>query len=95
MPVKQQLDTVCKTVHSDPQLADGFHLVGFSQGGLFVRALAQRCPPKRLGSIISIGGPQQGIYGLPFCPNATAFPPCQRFRSFLSKTAYTDFVQSR
>ncbi|KAM7543313.1 hypothetical protein Aperf_G00000014860 [Anoplocephala perfoliata] len=95
MPVKQQLDIACGTVHSDPQLVDGFHLIGFSQGGLFVRALAQRCPPKRLGSVISIGGPQQGIYGMPFCLNVTAFPLCESLRSLLSKTAYTDFVQSR
>lgn len=95
MPVNKQLDIVCQMVHSDPKLANGFHLVGFSQGGLFVRALAQRCPPARLGSVISIGGPQQGVFGLPFCPNATALPLCQFIRWFLSKTAYTDFVQSR
>ncbi|KAM7542041.1 hypothetical protein Aperf_G00000012443 [Anoplocephala perfoliata] len=70
---------------SGPQLADGFHLVGFSQGGLLVRALAQRCPPKRLGSVISPGGPQQGIDGLSFCFNVTAFPECGIPRRFLSK----------
>ncbi|KAM7541791.1 hypothetical protein Aperf_G00000014826 [Anoplocephala perfoliata] len=95
MPVRRQLDVVCKTVHTDPQLADGFHLVGFSQGGLFVRALAQRCPPKRLGSIISLGGPQQGVYGLPFCFNVTAFNKCRILRRYFSNLAYTDFVQSR
>lgn len=95
MPINEQLDLVCKKIHSDPRLANGFHLIGFSQGGLFVRALAQRCPPKKLGSVISIGGPQQGIYGLPFCPNATAVPLCRYFRTLLSQTAYNDFVQSR
>ncbi|KAM7542589.1 hypothetical protein Aperf_G00000014837 [Anoplocephala perfoliata] len=95
MPVWQQLDVVCETVHSDPQLADGFHLVGFSQGGLLVRALAQRCPPKRLGSVISIGGPQQGVYGLSFCFNVSAFPQCDLLRRYLSKIAYIDDFQSR
>ncbi|VDO09054.1 unnamed protein product [Rodentolepis nana] len=94
MPINEQLDIVCKKVHSDPRLANGFHLIGFSQGGLFVRALAQRCPPKKLGSVISIGGPQQGIFGLPFCPNATSIPLCQYLRDLLSKTAYNDLVQS-
>ncbi|VUZ48986.1 unnamed protein product [Hymenolepis diminuta] len=94
MPINEQLDLVCKKIHSDPRLANGFHLIGFSQGGLFVRALAQRCPPKKLGSVISIGGPQEGIYGLPFCPNATAVPLCRYLRTLLSQTAYNDLVQS-
>ncbi|KAM7541845.1 hypothetical protein Aperf_G00000012522 [Anoplocephala perfoliata] len=94
MPLRQQVDLVCEILHSDPQLADGFHLVGFSQGGLLVRALAQRCPPKRLGSVISLGGPQQGIYGLPFCFNVTAFPECGILRRFISKLAYSYFAQS-
>uniref|UniRef100_A0A5K3FBD6 Palmitoyl-protein thioesterase 1 n=1 Tax=Mesocestoides corti TaxID=53468 RepID=A0A5K3FBD6_MESCO len=95
MPINQQIETVCQMVHSDPNLSNGFHLIGISQAGLFVRALAQRCPPKVLGSVISIGGPQQGVYGLPQCPNATANPFCQYIRRALSKFAYTDFIQSK
>ena len=38
---------------------DGYHAVGFSQGGLFIRGLAQRCPEPRIRSLVSIGGPQQ------------------------------------
>ncbi len=95
MPINKQIDAVCKMVHGDAHLADGFHLVGISQGGLFVRALAQRCPPKRLGSIISIGGPQQGVFGLPFCPNATNVPFCRYARDMLAKAAYSDLIQSQ
>lgn len=95
MPVNKQLNIVCEMIHSDPNISGGFHLVGFSQGGLFVRALAQRCPPSVLGSVISIGGPQQGVFGMPFCPNATSLPLCSFLRNMLSKAAYTDFVQSR
>lgn len=96
MPVNKQLATVCDMIHGDPNLSDGFHLIGFSQGGLFVRALAQRCPPaKRLGSVISIGGPQQGVYGLPFCPNGTTLPLCLYLQRAISKSAYTDFIQSQ
>ncbi|EUB63885.1 Palmitoyl-protein thioesterase [Echinococcus granulosus] len=94
MPVNKQLNIVCDNIHSNPHLSRGFHLIGFSQGGLFVRALAQRCPPAVLGSVISIGGPQQGVFGMPFCPNATSPPLCSFLRNMLSKAAYTDFVQS-
>ncbi|KAL5963630.1 Palmitoyl-protein thioesterase 1 [Taenia solium] len=94
MPVNKQLNIVCEMIHSNPNLSGGFHLIGFSQGGLFVRALAQRCPPAVLGSVISIGGPQQGVFGMPFCPNATSLPLCSFLRNMLSKAAYTDFVQS-
>ena len=38
----------------------GFHGVGFSQGGLFLRGLAQRCGDLNVRSLVSIGGPQQG-----------------------------------
>ncbi|VDM22747.1 unnamed protein product [Hydatigera taeniaeformis] len=94
MPVNKQLNIVCEMIHSDPNLSGGFHLIGFSQGGLFVRALAQRCPPPKLGSVISIGGPQQGVFGVPFCPNATSVPFCNSFLKGLSRAAYTAFIQS-
>ncbi|KAI6186487.1 Galectin [Aphelenchoides besseyi] len=47
--------------------SDGYHALGFSQGGLFVRALAQRCTNPPVKGIVSIGGPQFGIYGFPYC----------------------------
>jgi len=41
--VNDQVAEACETLAADPQLADGFNAVGFSQGGQFLRALVQRC----------------------------------------------------
>lgn len=96
MPINKQIDIVCKMIHSNPNLREGFHLVGISQAGLFVRALAQRCPPSgRLGSVISIGGPQQGVFGLPFCPSDSEVALCRYVRDMLAKAAYSDLIQSK
>jgi palmitoyl-protein thioesterase len=71
----------CNQIQSDDNLKNGYHALGFSQGGLFVysrslhkytaisifrRALAQRCPVP-VKTLVSIGGPQRGIFGFPYC----------------------------
>ncbi|KAG1668916.1 Palmitoyl-protein thioesterase 1 [Nymphon striatum] len=56
-----QVEYVCKMIKSDKNLQDGYHAIGFSQGGLFMRALIQRCPDLPVHNYISVGGPHQGI----------------------------------
>jgi pimeloyl-ACP methyl ester carboxylesterase len=51
----QRLETF---LHSIP--GDTVHLVGFSLGGLVVRALFQSHPTQRPGRILLLGSPQQG-----------------------------------
>jgi len=65
--MNDQVERVCKKITNNPLLANGFHAVGFSQGGLFLRALVQRCPGAKVRNLVSIGGQQQGIFGLPLC----------------------------
>jgi palmitoyl-protein thioesterase len=93
MPVHKQLEMACEIVSSDPKLASGFHAIGFSQGGLFVRALAQTCPGARILNLISIGGPQQGIFGLPQCLGDKGV--CEEVRKLLDIGAYVPLVQNR
>ncbi len=33
--VNDQVDMVCKNLSADPKLANGFNVIGFSQGGQF------------------------------------------------------------
>jgi len=40
----RQVREVCEMIAADPELANGYNAVGFSQGGQFLRAVAQRCP---------------------------------------------------
>ena len=61
-PVNEQVEEVCQKIKSDPHLQDGYNALGFSQGGQFLRAVAQRCPNK-MRTLISVGGQHQGVYG--------------------------------
>jgi len=44
MPVFDQLAYVCDIIKNDPNLQDGYHGLGFSQGSQFLRGIAQTCP---------------------------------------------------
>merc|ERR1711862_130040 len=39
-----QIEMVCKQIAEDPELQNGYNAIGLSQGGQFLRAVAQRCP---------------------------------------------------
>jgi len=90
----KMIDHACKIVTSDPQLALGFHAVGFSQGGLFSRVLAQRCPVP-VKSLISIGGPQNGVGAFPSCdPNGPNGNMCTTLEELLDFGAYVPVIQN-
>ncbi|CAD5224829.1 unnamed protein product [Bursaphelenchus okinawaensis] len=82
----------CKQLKEDPKIGDSYHSVGFSQGGLFLRALAQRCDYPVPKSVVSIGGPQHGVYGFPHCPGSVGI--CNTVRRLLNTGAYLGFVQN-
>lgn len=44
MPVFDQLAYACDIIKNDPNLQDGYHGLGFSQGSQFLRGIAQTCP---------------------------------------------------
>lgn len=93
MPVFQQVELACQQIRSDPELQEGYHAIGFSQGGQFLRALAQRCPSPPMKNLISIGGQHQGIFGFPKCPDGSSI--CEYVRKMLNWGAYSSFIQSR
>jgi hypothetical protein len=39
-----------------------------SQGGQFLRAVAQRCPQPQMRNLITFGAQHQGVFGFPNCP---------------------------
>ncbi|XP_055337096.1 palmitoyl-protein thioesterase 1-like [Paramacrobiotus metropolitanus] len=91
--VNKQVDTVCKNLSATPELKNGYHAIGFSQGGQFLRAVAQRCPDPPMLNLVSMGGQHQGVFGMPRCPGSTAI--CNLMRKLLDMGAYTDYVQQR
>merc|ERR1711936_1055217 len=78
---------------ADPELAGGYNAIGFSQGGQFLRAVAQRCPQPPMKNLITFGAQHQGVFGFPNCPGEMD-PFCDIVRDLLNYGAYTDFVQN-
>jgi len=90
-----QVDTVCEKIKADPKLADGFHAIGFSQGGQFLRALVQRCGDIKVQNLVTFGGQHEGVFGLPKCDTFTGIigSICEYVREMLTEGAYIEFVQ--
>jgi len=74
-------------------VANGMNVVGFSQGGLFMRAYAQRYAEPVVHNLVSVGGPQQGVYGFPQCPGANV-TLCNMVRELLDVGIYDSLVQN-
>lgn len=90
-PVNQQVEEVCEKIRSDPELQSGYNAIGFSQGGQFLRAVAQRCP-HGMRKLISVGGQHQGVYGLPRCFGDDNVI-CDYVRRLLNYGAYMSWIQ--
>eukprot|EP00057_Strongylocentrotus_purpuratus_P012880 XP_011667354.1 PREDICTED: palmitoyl-protein thioesterase 1 [Strongylocentrotus purpuratus] len=82
-----QIKMACDIIAKDPKLKNGYNAIGFSQGGQFLRAVAQMCPNPPMHNLISAGGQHQGVYGFPRCPgdNSTL---CNLAREMLNLGAY-------
>ncbi|CAA19178.2 palmitoyl protein thioesterase/ dolichol pyrophosphate phosphatase fusion protein Pdf1 [Schizosaccharomyces pombe] len=65
--LEDQLDEVCDLIGNEDSLSNGFYALGLSQGGLFLRALAQTCDAAKIRSLITLGSPHSGINTIPGC----------------------------
>merc|ERR1712059_30278 len=88
----RQISEVCEMMASDPELQGGYNAIGFSQGGQFLRAVAQRCPNPPMKNLITFGAQHQGVFGFPNCPGEMNFF-CDIVRDLLNYGAYVEFVQ--
>jgi len=88
-----QIELACEAIAADPELQDGYNAIGFSQGGQFLRAVAQRCPNPPMKNLITVGAQHRGVFGFPNCPGEMD-PFCDIVRDLLNYGGYTDFVQS-
>uniref|UniRef100_A0A023G3E2 Palmitoyl-protein thioesterase 1 n=1 Tax=Amblyomma triste TaxID=251400 RepID=A0A023G3E2_AMBTT len=92
MNTNEQVAKACEIIANDTKLSRGYNAIGFSQGGQFMRAVAQRCPEPSLRNLISLGGQHQGVFGLPRCPGESS-ALCEYARKLLNLGAYWDVVQ--
>lgn len=91
--VASQVDAVCEDIRKREDFEDGYIGIGFSQGGLFMRALAQKCdvPMKKL---ISIGGPQMGVVSLPSCVVPTSSIYCKAMDYIIDHIGFFQVFQN-
>ncbi|KAJ1961018.1 hypothetical protein IWQ62_004014 [Dispira parvispora] len=85
--VPDQVKTVCKQLKAIPALDQGFHGLGFSQGGLFLRAYVQLCNQPPMHNLVTLGSPHGGVGAPPSCPPKNWF--CQRLFNQLKDRAYS------
>lgn len=90
--LNEQMDQVCEQLKDVPGLEDGFDGVGFSQGGLFMRAYSERCNHPPMKSLLTFGSPHLGIADLPAC--GTSDLNCEDRTTLFRQNAYSDFAQS-
>ncbi|XP_029475361.1 palmitoyl-protein thioesterase 1 [Rhinatrema bivittatum] len=90
--INRQVEQVCELLSKDLKLQNGYNAIGFSQGGQFLRAVAQRCPSPPMFNLISIGGQHQGVYGFPRCPGERSLF-CNWIRKMLHVGAYSEVIQ--
>ncbi|KAL1924532.1 uncharacterized protein VTP21DRAFT_4186 [Calcarisporiella thermophila] len=89
--VNEQVDKVCTQLREEPRLRGGFNAVGFSQGGLFLRAYMERCNDPKVHHLITFGSPHGGVSDIPGC--ATGGLMCQIMRSIAKRGAYSGYVR--
>jgi len=87
-----QVDFVCQTIMADPQLANGFNAIGFSQGSQLLRAVAERCTGIKMYNLITMGGQHMGVADLPGCLDVSEFI-CRLVEDMVELGAYVEFVQ--
>lgn len=65
MEINKQCDALAANISGDPKLANGFDIIGHSQGGLLTRCYVERYNDPPVHNLISWAGPEQGVYGVP------------------------------
>ncbi|KAG6586588.1 Palmitoyl-protein thioesterase 1 [Phytophthora cinnamomi] len=91
--MNNQTDWFAKIVREDPQLANGFNAIGFSQGNLLVRAYIERFNDPPVFNFISFHGPLAGVGGLPRCSPLNII--CKEIDKLIGEAVYTERVQNR
>ncbi|KAJ2695763.1 hypothetical protein H4R19_005814 [Coemansia spiralis] len=90
--LNSHIDSVCAELAAVPELQGGANLMGFSQGGLFLRALVQRCPTLRAQTLVTFGSPHSGVARVPECPSESDFM-CNWMRRLASRGVYSWYVR--
>lgn len=91
----EQIQQVCEDIAAHPILstAPAVDALGFSQGGIFLRAYAQRCNAPPVRSLVTFGSPHNGISSYQACKTTDWL--CLGAMALLHSNTWSGFVQSR
>ncbi len=84
-----QIQGVCEQLQNREELKQGFNALGFSQGGLFLRAAQEICDLP-INNLITFGSPHNGFTDLPPCDDWL----CQKRNEFLKGRLYDPRIQN-
>ncbi|PNS21047.1 Palmitoyl-protein thioesterase 1 [Sphaceloma murrayae] len=93
--LSDQVSSVCDELSSSPIFSSKtgpVDFLGFSQGGLFLRGLAETCPGIRVRSLVTFGSPHNGIADLPACGTWDLL--CKGAEGALKGNKWSEWVQS-
>ena len=108
--VNDQVAVVCDQIRKTPELSGGYNAVGFSQGGQFLRAVAERCQHTgpAMNILVTLGSQHQGVLNVPGCEETAlgllegdsdgkdlSLSPCSAMQALLAQGAYSSLVQPR
>lgn len=88
-----QVEFVCNQLASITELGKGFGAFGFSQGGVLLRAVVERCPNVTVTKLVTFGSPHMGAQELPLCNNKDDWI-CRSRNDFLKKQVWNSQVQN-
>lgn len=86
-----QVDEFAKLVQGDPKLANGFNVVGLSQGNLVVRGYIEAYNDPPVKKFINICGPN---FGIGTCPDNFLYKlicPLWKLGPYTAKLAFSDY----
>ncbi|KAI5955897.1 hypothetical protein KGF54_001399 [Candida jiufengensis] len=91
----KEIEIVCKQLQNIPQLTttttQGIDAIGFSQGGVLLRGLIERCSGIKINNLITFGSPHMGVMEIKLCNDNDWF--CKRRNEILKKQIWFDNVQ--
>lgn len=94
------VNVFAQAVRADPNLANGFHAIGLSQGNNVIRGYIAKYNDPPVNTFISVNGVNAGVGAVPYCrPKAAAvdetvgFSLCDLLMEQASNRAYTDYAQ--
>ncbi|OQR97597.1 palmitoyl-protein thioesterase 1 [Achlya hypogyna] len=91
LTMDEQVARFATIVAKDPNLRKGFHGIGFSQGGLILRAYIERYNDPPVIGLLACHSPLAGIGALPICNPNDFF--CRQLNNIVGAVAYSDELQ--